>query len=85
EAESALVVNGEHEDAWTDAFPAALFAKRYELPVVLSGKDALLPETATWLAPGATRKPPTRVICGYSVGSLQACAFSPATAKTNEN
>ncbi|WP_336251199.1 cell wall-binding repeat-containing protein, partial [Stomatohabitans albus] len=26
EAESALVVNGEHEDAWTDAFPAALFA-----------------------------------------------------------
>lgn len=85
EAESALVVNGESEDAWTDAFPAALFAKRYELPVVLTGKDALLPETKTWILPGQNRKPPTRVICGYSVGNVKECGYSPTTAKTNEN
>ena len=85
EAESALVVNGESEDAWTDAFPAALFAKRYELPVVLSSTSTLLPETTSWLTPGATRTPPTRVVCGFSVGPVKECAFTPGTAKTNEN
>lgn len=78
EAESVLVVNGESEDAWTDAFPAALYAKRFELPVVLSGRDELLPETSKWLAPGGYRKPPTRVICGFSVGPVKQCAFNPA-------
>ena len=85
EAESALVVNGESEDAWTDAFPAALFAKRYKLPVVLSSTSTLLPETTSWLTPGATRTPPTRVVCGFSVGPVKECAFTPGTAKTNEN
>ena len=80
EAEAVLVVNGESEDAWTDAFPAALYAKRFELPVVLSGSNKLLPETFKWLAPGVHRTPPTRVICGYSVGPVKQCAFSPAKA-----
>lgn len=83
ESEAALVVNGDDEDAWTDAFPAALYAKRYNLPVVLSASTSLKPESAQWLGPGVHRNPPTRVICGYSVGPMAQCGYVPAPA-TNE-
>ncbi len=78
ESRSVLVVNGEREDAWSDAFTAALFAKRYALPMVLSADDALLPETKTWVEPGLRRTPPTRIICGFSTGPLPACGYSAA-------
>ena len=70
------MVNGESADAWTDAFPAALYAKTYETPVVLGGTTTVLPETSSWLSPGNAAK--TQVICGYSVGVNKACTHGPA-------
>lgn len=81
EAAAALVVDGEDDHAWTDAFPAALFAKRYQVPVVLTGKAGASPETTTWLKPGEIQQTPTRVFCGFSVGlSQSACTLSPGNA-----
>lgn len=81
EAQSVLMVNGEAEDAWTDAFPAALYAKRYAVPVVYANNASTSKETQAWLRPGQTGKDQTRVICGYSVSSNQHCQYGPGKAK----
>ena len=81
ESPSVLVVNGEDERAWTDAFPAALYAKRYATPVLLTTSHTLMPESIAWMGPGLSQHPKTQVICGYSVGPVPECTYSPGRPK----
>lgn len=57
EAAMVLVGDGEHPDAWADAFPAALWAARADAPLVLTAGAGVPGPTAEWLAGGGD--PPT--------------------------
>lgn len=76
-ARYALLVNGEDPQGWTDAFPAALFAGRHHMPVLLTSQSGLPAETAAWLKPGEIRADPIKVVCGYSVNDLTHCTHIP--------
>lgn len=62
DADGTVLVDGGSPVAWTDAFPAALFAGRSLSPVVLADVDTLPVPTAGWLAGGGTP-----LYCGTSV------------------
>lgn len=48
-ADASVLVDGEHPDAWADAFPAALYAGSATIPIVLAAGDTLPPPTAEYL------------------------------------
>lgn len=73
-ADAAVLVDGDQPDAWADAFPAALFAGRDRIPVVLAAGDALPALTADWLA-GVPR-----LVCGSST-TTAACTAAHAAAR----
>lgn len=81
EASSVMLVDADSETAWTDAFPAALYAKTYAMPLLLSNSKTTSPETRDWLLPGRIKPLPTRIICGYSVTDLRACTHFPVDSR----
>jgi hypothetical protein len=48
-ADASVLVDGEHPDAWADAFPAALYAGSATIPIVLAAGDTLPSPTAEYL------------------------------------
>lgn len=82
EATNVLMVNADAADAWTDAFPAALYAKKYDVPVILTSDTIVSNASRDWLNPGQIKPVPTNIICGYSVDlHNQVCTHAPAKAR----
>ena len=67
-----LLVDGQHPDAWADAFPAALQAARGDAALLLTAGAALPPATTDWLVPS-----PATLTCGSTV-TAAACTDAAA-------
>ena len=69
DAAGTVLLDGQHADAWADAFPAALYAGRSAIPVVLS-TGTVLPDPTTAYLPSRR----TGLVC--------ASTLTPATCAT---
>ena len=67
DAEASILVDGQAEFGWTDAFPAALYASQDLRPIVLASGDVVPPETGVYLTDGGTD-----LVCG-TLTSTVAC------------
>ena len=70
--EGVVLVDGQHPDAWADAFPAALQAALGDAALLLTSGSTVPPATGGWLVPS-----PAALTCGSTV-TPAACADAAA-------